>query len=248
MNLTFLGTRGNIEARSRLHRRHSALMVKTERGRVMFDCGADWTERVFALAPDAIFVTHAHPDHAEGLQFGAPCPVYASAEAWRLLSAYPIAAPRTVHPKRLVREIGLSIRAYPLVHSLLAPAVGYRVEGDGAAFFYAPDVVAIIDPEAALRGVDLYIGDGATPTRPLVRRRDGALFGHTTIRAQIGWCAKAGVPAAVFTHCGTQIVNADGRTAAARIRRMGREQGVLARIAADGLELSFPMIAIQHAL
>jgi phosphoribosyl 1,2-cyclic phosphodiesterase len=238
MRLTFLGTRAYIEASSRLHRRHSALMVETGRGRAMFDCGADWLGRVFALAPDAIFLTHAHPDHAEGLRSGAPCPVYAAAETWRLLAEFPVETRRTIGPGRAVRACGLKVRAFPLVHSILCPAVGYRVEADGAAFFYAPDVVAIIDPNGALRGVDLYVGDGSSPTRPLVRRRDGALFGHTTIRAQIGWCAEAGISDAIFTHCGTEIVTSDARAAIAHVRRLGRERGVHARIARDGLQLT----------
>src|SRR5690606_5175952 len=123
-----------------------------------------------------------------------PCPVYATAETWALLSGYPVEDKRTLSPARAVRVCGLSIRAFPVIHSVLAPAVGYRVTGEGAAFFYAPDIVVIENPKAALAGVDVYIGDGATPTRPMVRRHNSALFGHTTIRAQIGWCAKFGVP------------------------------------------------------
>lgn len=240
MKLTFLGTRGNTKVCSRLHRRHSALMAETGRRRVMFDCGADWAERVFALAPDAIFITHAHPDHADGLRQGAPCPVYAAREAWDLLADFPISERRVVAPGRAVSVWGLAVQAHPVVHSLRAPAVGYRVEGDGGAFFYAPDLVAIADPEAALNGVSLYIGDGASPTRPLVRRRGDAVFGHTTIRAQIGWCAKTSVPQAIFTHCGAQIITADGRTAAAAVKRMGAQKGVRARLARDGLRLNFP--------
>ncbi len=49
MKLTFLGTRGEIEART------------LERQR-----------------PAAIVVIHAHPDHAWGLRDGAPCPVWAT--------------------------------------------------------------------------------------------------------------------------------------------------------------------------
>ncbi len=240
MKLTFLGTRGYTKVCSRAHRRHSALMAETARGRVMFDCGADWAGRVFALAPDAIFITHAHPDHADGLRRGAPCPVHATAETWELLAELPVTERRTIAPKRAVRVFGLAVRAFPVAHSLRAPAVGYRVEGDGAAFFYAPDIVAIVDAASALRGASLYIGDGASPTRPLVRRSGGALFGHTTIRAQIGWCAEAGVPEAIFTHCGAQIITMDGRAAAALVRRMGAGKGVRARLARDSLTLAFP--------
>jgi glyoxylase-like metal-dependent hydrolase (beta-lactamase superfamily II) len=48
----------------------------------MIDCGADWLARLKAVAPSAIVITHAHPDHAFGLARGAPCPVYATAETW----------------------------------------------------------------------------------------------------------------------------------------------------------------------
>lgn len=240
MRLTFLGTRGNIEEKSRLHRRHSALMVETRSARVLFDCGGDWIQRVSALAPDVIFITHAHPDHAQGLKNGAPCPVYATTETWALLELYPVAEKRIIRHERPVRARGLSVRAFALVHSLRAPAVGYRVAGEGASFFYAPDVVDIVQRRKALAGVDLYIGDGASPKRPLVRCRGGALFGHTTIRAQLGWCRQSGVSQAIFTHCGAQIVRADARTIGAEIRRMGIDLGVRTRLAHDGLKISLP--------
>ena len=37
--------------------------------------------------------------------------------------------------------------------------------------FYAPDVAAILDQKTALDRVMLYIGDGASIVRPLLRRR-----------------------------------------------------------------------------
>lgn len=115
------------------------------------------------------------------------------------------------------------------------------MEDGKSAMFYAPDVVAILDRSAALAGIDLYIGDGATITRPMVRRRGRFLVGHTTIRAQLGWCREEGVTRAIFTHCGSEIVNGDGRRTAARIRRLGSERGVDARIAHDGLSLTLPL-------
>jgi ribonuclease BN (tRNA processing enzyme) len=54
MKLTFLGTRGEIEIRSRWHRRHTALLVEQDGARIMIDCGADWLHRVRAIAPTAI--------------------------------------------------------------------------------------------------------------------------------------------------------------------------------------------------
>jgi phosphoribosyl 1,2-cyclic phosphodiesterase len=237
MKITFLGTRANIDVRSRAHWRHSSLLVETTRGRVMIDCGADWIRRVDDIAPDAILLTHAHPDHASGLSAGAPCPVHATAETQRLLAHYPVRSWRTISAARSSSICGVRVRAFPVVHSLAAPAVAFRIGSRAKALLYCPDVVSIPDVETALNGVSLYIGDGSSTVRPLVRRRGDALFGHTTIRAQIGWCANAGVPEALFTHCGKEILR-DPRAAAARVAAMAREKGVRARIAMDGLELA----------
>ncbi len=61
MKLTFLGTRAEIDARSR-HRRHSVLEVTHLRRCVLIDCGRDWRTEIEKLAPHAIVLTHAHPD------------------------------------------------------------------------------------------------------------------------------------------------------------------------------------------
>jgi phosphoribosyl 1,2-cyclic phosphodiesterase len=206
MKLTFLGTRGEIEIRSRWHRRHSALLVEQDGARIMIDCGADWLHRVRAIAPTAIVLTHAHDDHAAGLAKGAPCPVYATAATWKVLHRLPI-LDRRIMPLRMAVRIG-SVRfsAFPVMHSLRAPAVGYRVSSQRRCFFYLPDVAELPNPARALRRIDLYIGDGATVKRSMVRRRGSALVGHAPIIHQLGWCAKAHVRRVVFTHCGSSIV------------------------------------------
>jgi ribonuclease BN (tRNA processing enzyme) len=238
LKLTFLGTCGYVERRTRRHRRHSALLISDGAGPVMVDCGLDWLGRLEALAPRAILVTHAHPDHAWGLQNGAPCPVYATAECLEALAGYPLRKCRVLAPRSPTRVAGLTVEAFPVIHSLRAPAVGFRIAARKQALFYVPDVVAILEPEAALSGLDLFVGDAATMTRSMVRRRGGRLFGHTTVRAQLGWCRKAGVRRAIFTHCGSEIVEGDERRLGARLRAMGREQGVEARFAYDGLEVT----------
>ena len=96
MKITFLGTRGEIEARSRRHGRHSSALVSAVAGRgksahaVMIDCGFDWLELLDEVKPAAMVLTHAHPDHAWGLKNGAPCPVWATEETWKLIEGYPI--------------------------------------------------------------------------------------------------------------------------------------------------------------
>lgn len=119
---------------------------------------------------------------------------------------------------------------------LRAPAVGFRITVGAATLFYVPDVIGIPDLERALRGVRLYVGDGASPTRPIVRRRDSTPIGHASIRTQLDWCASAGLRHAIFTHCGSQVLRAEASTAEL-VERMGRDRGVQAGLAHDGLTL-----------
>ena len=238
MRVRFLGTRGEIEARTRRHRRHSSLLVGYRGRDVMIDCGLDWRGRLVRLRPGAIVLTHAHSDHAAGFRDGAPCPVYATGETWSAVGRYPIAERDVVEPRRPVLVLGIEFEAFPVEHSLRAPTVGYRVTAGRAAIFYAPDLVTVVDEKESLSGLDFYVGDGAAVTRSIVRRRDGRPIGHASIRTQLDWCARAGVPRAVFTHCGSEIVKGDARTTAAAVRALGRERGVEARIAYDGLELA----------
>lgn len=238
MRLRFLGTRGEIEARTRRHRRHSSLLVGYRGREVMIDCGLDWRDRLGRLLPAAVVLTHAHPDHAAGLRDGAPCPVYAPAETWSAIERYPLAERIVVKPRRPLAVSGLEFEAFPVEHSLRAPAVGYRITAGRAAIFYAPDLVAIAEEREALTGLDLYVGDGAALTRSIIRRRNGRAIGHASIRAQLEWCATAGLRRAVFTHCGSEIVKGDARTVAASVCALGSEHAIEALIAYDGLELS----------
>jgi phosphoribosyl 1,2-cyclic phosphodiesterase len=204
----------------------------------MIDCGADWLKALPRVGPTAIVLTHAHPDHAFGLARGAACPVYATAATWALIDAYPLHERRLVEPRAPFRVGGISFEAFPVEHSLRAPAVGYRVSGRSHSFFYVPDVASIPDQCAALRGIDFYVGDGATIKRSMVRHRDHTLIGHAPIAAQLRWCAQEKVGQAIFTHCGSQIVRGEAHAVAARVRSLGDAQGVEARLAHDGLTLS----------
>jgi phosphoribosyl 1,2-cyclic phosphodiesterase len=240
VKLRFLGTRGKIEARTRRHWRHTSLLVGYRGREVMIDCGLDWGDRLARVRPAAIVLTHAHPDHAAGLRDGAPCRVYAPAETWSAIRQYPLADRGIVESRRPLTVSGIEFEAFPVEHSLRAPAVGYRVTAGRASIFYAPDLVSIGDEQEALSGLDLYVGDGAAVRRSIVRRRDGRAIGHASIRAQLEWCASAGISRAVFTHCGSEIVKGDARAVAAAVRALGSERGIEALIAHDGLELSLP--------
>lgn len=238
LNLRFLGTRGGIRKRSRLHRRHSVLLIEDRQSRLLIDCGADWRHRIVAVRPTAMILTHAHPDHVGGLIDGAPFPIYATPQTWRLIRNYPIPDRRVIRVGRKFSIGAFDIEAFPVEHSQIAPAVAFRITRGEFRLFYAPDVVVIRHERAALRGISLYIGDGARIERPLVRHRDRARIGHTSIREQLIWCRRNRVKRAVFTHCGSEIVSRDPKEVARRVRALGREFNVSARIAHDGFTIA----------
>jgi phosphoribosyl 1,2-cyclic phosphodiesterase len=237
MKLTFIGTRGEIDARTRRHRMHTSLLVSYRSTNVMIDCGLDWLGKLKRVSPRAIVLTHAHPDHAWGLKQDAPCPVYAPEKTWQELTHYPIKDRHVIEERTPTKICGITFEAFPVEHSILSPAVGYRVSAGRACIFYAPDLIFIHERSAALNGVQLYIGDGATVTRSFIRKRGRALIGHSAVRTQLAWCQKEGVPRAIITHCGSEIVTGDEREISAKIRTMAAERRLDARIAYDGMKV-----------
>jgi len=239
MKLIFLGTRGNIDIKSRLHRRHTSMLVAHRRDRVMIDCGADWLHHVSDVHPTAIVLTHAHNDHVDGLKRGSPCVVYAPSDVWKQIGKWPVEQRRIVRPYRPFRCGTVTFEAVPVGHSLRAPAVGYRIAHGRSRIFYVPDVLEIPRRMKALVDVRLYIGDGAALRRPIQRRVGDACVGHASVRDQVDWCARAGVRRAIFTHCGTAIVSNDDDAERA-IESFGRSSGVATSLAYDGLEIRIP--------
>ena len=238
MKLTFIGTRGEIDVRTRRHRMHTSLLVSYRAANVMIDCGLDWLEKLRRVSPSAIVLTHAHPDHAWGLKQGAPCSVYATEKTWQELEHYPIKDRHVIEERTPTKICGITFEAFPVEHSILSPAVGYRVSAERACIFYAPDLIFIHERSAALNGVQIYIGDGATVTRSFIRKRGKALIGHSPVRAQLTWCQKEGVPRAIITHCGSEIVTGDEQKIFEFISAMGNERGVDTRLAYDGIKLT----------
>lgn len=237
MKITFLGTRGYIDVYTRRHRRHSATLISYRNSKVLVDCGLDWLGKVKKIDPDAIIITHAHPDHVGGLKNGAPCPVYATSESWDIINKYPINDRRIVKIRKRIKIGTVFFEAFPVVHSVIAPAVGYRISAGKSKIFYVTDLVYIEERHAALSKIQLYVGDGSTIKRPIIRRSDDTLIGHAAIQTQLTWCKKEGIHRAIFTHCGSEIVEGDGRTIGAKIRALGKVRGVKASVAYDGLEI-----------
>ncbi|MCL5876125.1 MAG: MBL fold metallo-hydrolase [Candidatus Dependentiae bacterium] len=238
MKLTFLGTRGGITARSHLHWRHSSLLVTHRQTTIIIDWGEDWLRYAHQCPAQAVWLTHAHPDHAGGLLNGFPYPVYATKETWNVINHYPIKHKKVAEPYTPISLGSLTITACPVKHSLHAPAVGYRISSGKNTIFYVSDLAGLILPQEILHNVDIYIGDGAIITRRmLLRKKEDTIIGHAPIAMQIEWCKKYKVPCAIFTHCGSEIVKHNPHTVAQKIERLGNAYGIATSVAYDGMTI-----------
>lgn len=241
MKIIFLGTRGEIEPKTKLHRMHTSTLFIHEKNRVMIDCGTTWLGNIETVRPDHIILTHAHPDHAHGLKEGAPCPVFATKETWKIIDHFPIPKKQrhVITPRKKKRIGGIQFEAFDVLHSLRCPAVGYRIAKGNIRLFYVPDVAWIEEIDEAFDNIQIYIGDGATITRPMIRKAKGTdeIFGHATIRQQLTWCEKQGVPEMIVTHCGSDIVKRHKKTEK-QITALGEKRGVRVCIAYDGMNLN----------
>ncbi len=242
MRLHFYGTKGYVEESSPSHTGHSAFTIEADGFRLLCDFGENQKGLLKKIRPDAIFVSHAHPDHSWGLQEGTRTPVYASAITHELTAEMPAAERTVLEPGRRVRVGPFRLTAIPVVHSVRCPGVAARIEVSGRILVYSGDIVTFDTPAEALADAWLYVGDGSSLTASLVRRHpSGKLVGHTTVRAQLGWLAKAGVSRAVFSHFGTGPIELgdDALSAALSTLAAERAPGCEVFAARDGLTLDF---------
>lgn len=238
MKLTFLGTRGGITSRSSSHYNHSILLIQYYKTKILIDCGQDWKNKIFQINPEAIFLTHAHPDHVGGLINGAPCDVYATKIIFDKIKNYKIFKKVIVSLNKAISIGKFFIEAFDVEHSINAPAIGYKISAGKNTIFYVPDLVYIVNEKEALSNVKVYIGDGAIVNRKiLIKKRDSKLIGHAPILEQIKWCKKNNINYMIITHCGSEIVNGDEGKIKEKIKKLEKEYNIKIKIAYDNMKL-----------
>jgi ribonuclease BN (tRNA processing enzyme) len=205
--LTFLGTKGEIEEETSRHRYHSSLAISSGNTRLLIDYGMLQRYSLEEINPSAILITHAHPDHYRWLKRKEPTdvPVYLTRETLDYGKFLPAGA-RVINPGEEFLIGSFLCQAYRVIHSIRCPAVGWKIKFSRKSLVYNSDLVDIVEKEKVLAGVDYYIGDGAAVRANLVRRRGDALFGHTRMITQIHWCEKFNIKNIFFTHLGKETL------------------------------------------
>jgi DNA adenine methylase len=115
-------------------------------------------------------------------------------------------------------------QAFPSEHSTVAPTAVWRIKVAGLSILFAPDILDF--DKKILAGIDIYIGDGSSFTKDIVREGD---VGHLSIKHQIERCKEAGVKEIYLIHIGKELI--DKPALEAEVAKLG------ARVLSDGEEI-----------
>lgn len=229
MKLVFLGTKGEIEESTPKHKYHSSLLIISNEVKLLVDYGKLRKYSLDEIKPDAILITHAHPDHYAWLNedLKTEIPVYLTKETADYGKFLP-GKPKIVKPGEKFEIEPFQCLPYRVIHSIRCPTVGYKIETPGQTLIYNSDLVDIVDKEKILEEVDYYIGDGSSLSANLVRRKGDQIFGHTRILTQMNWCQKYRISNIIFTHLGKETMEKE---------KEFKEEHAEVILAYDGMEL-----------
>lgn len=207
MKLIFLGTRGEIEEQARRHKYHSSILIQHNKFKLLIDYGEIHKYSLEKIRPDAILITHAHPDHYIWTKKDVKTriPIYLTKETLNYGKFQPVNY-KLIKPEKKFMINRFKILPYRVLHSIRCPAVGFKIFFNKKSLVYNPDLVDIINKNKILKNTDYYIGDGSCINANLVRRRGNKIFGHARIITQIHWCEKAGITNIIFTHLGKETI------------------------------------------
>jgi len=207
MIIKFLGSKANIEEYTQRHKYNSSLLIIKNKFRLLIDYGEIQKKNLDKLKPNAILITHAHPDHYVWTKKNIRIQtiVYLTKETYD----YGKFKPENfviIKPGKKFSLNSFVILPYRVIHSIKCPTIGFKIFLNRKKIIYNPDLVDIINKNKILKNTNIYIGDGSCIRANLVRKKEGKIWGHARISTQINWCEKAGIKKIFFTHLGKETL------------------------------------------
>ena len=143
---------------------------------------------------------NSHPDHVDGIRGRTlQLPVLASRKVISQLRK--ICELRDPRPGSRFEYKDVSLKLIPCLHSVKAPMWGLVLNEEIGIF---TDIIAPRRGWDVLKNLKVYIGDGSTLNRPIIRRdkETGEIYGHTTMLTQLRKADSYGWKKVIFTHFG----------------------------------------------
>ncbi|MBS3793826.1 MAG: MBL fold metallo-hydrolase [Candidatus Thorarchaeota archaeon] len=193
--IEFLGTRANTDVKTPRHSKHSGVLVDS---RILLDVGeSEFLEN----NPEAIFITHLHPDHAFFVNNSVnsiDVPIYAPEESEEI-DIEVISEETTVGP--------FTVTSIPTIHSKIVESTAYLLE-DKNRLLYTGDMVWIEKKHHHRFGdLDLVITDGSFIREGgrVFGDNQGNVWGHKGVPDLIDFF-KEYTERIIFTHLGKWLL------------------------------------------
>ncbi len=173
----------------------------------MFEHGHSHKKTISQIKPNAVLISHAHPDHYIWTVKNEKTrvPIYATKETINYGKFKPENY-KIIKPKKKFKLGPFNILPFQVLHSIRCPGICFRISIQKKNILYSGDLVDIINKNKAMKNVDYYIGDGSSVNANLVRKKGREFFGHTRIPTQINWCKNFQIKNIIFTHLGKETI------------------------------------------
>lgn len=227
MKVHILGTRGEIEESVPYHSKKSGILID---GKLLLDCG---DECFLDYDPEAIIITHLHPDHAYFVRHNqipqCDSPIYAPEKYDDVV---------TVVAKQFKVD-SYTITPIPTVHSIKVKSQAYLIEHAGKRLLYTGDMIWIEKKYHHLLGhIDAVITEASYLRKGgMVRRTvEGQLYGHTGVPNLIQFF-KPYTKIMLFVHFGAWFYK-DSARARKTFKRLAHEHDIQLIVGYDGLKIT----------
>ncbi|HEV8285047.1 MAG TPA: MBL fold metallo-hydrolase [Chitinophagaceae bacterium] len=225
MIVQILGTRGEIEAHTPKHFKHSGILIDNK---ILIDIGE---AEYLKYDPQFILISHFHPDHAffakDSKKVKINVPIFAP-EATKRISGITITSSPFKKDNYLITPI-------PTVHSLKVKSQGYIIEKSEKRIFYSSDLITIKEKyHNQLRKLDLVITEGSFIRKGGIVQQyleSGKFYGHAGI-PDLVFLFRPFTHRIIFTHFGTWFMK--NIPAAKKKIKLLEEKGLSLEIAEDG--------------
>lgn len=227
MNITILGTRGEIEESAPYHSKKSGVLVDNV---ILLDCG---DIRFLEYSPGYILITHMHPDHAFFTRHGEVPKTNASIYAPELYNDVPINL-----TKKSFTINDYHITPIPTVHSIKVKSNAYLIEHKNKKILYTGDMIWIEKKyHRLLNNIDLVITEASFMKKGgMVRRtKSGEIFGHAGVPNLISIFKKY-TDTILFIHFGAWFYK-DSKKARKLFNSLAQEHDIKIIVGYDGMQL-----------
>jgi len=229
MKIKILGTRGEIKISAPHYLNHSGILLD---GKIMLDLGE---EEFLKENPQAIFITHLHPDHAffieEKVIFSSPIPIFAPEKNLYCPDIRVISKTQAVG--------AYQITPIPTLHSKRVKSQAYLIQKGNQKILYTGDLIWIEKKyHPYLKNLDLVITEASFLKKGGMVRRDkktGEIFGHNGAPDLIHFF-KRFTSRIIFVHFGSWFYQ-DIRKAKKELERLGANAGIKVEVGEDGKEI-----------